>query len=54
MHGGRGEALTRDGEMEEEMNKGNKEEVMWEHRQQQASVEAEDNRDERHHIFGTC
>jgi hypothetical protein len=28
MHGGRGEALTRGGEMEEEMNKGNKKEVM--------------------------
>jgi hypothetical protein len=28
MHGGRGEALTRSGEMEEEIDKGKKEEVM--------------------------
>jgi hypothetical protein len=28
VHGGRGEALTRGGEMEEEMDKGNKEESM--------------------------
>jgi hypothetical protein len=28
VHGGRGEALTRDGEMEEEMDKGKKEEAL--------------------------
>jgi hypothetical protein len=28
MHGGRGEALTRGGQMEEEMEKGNKKEAM--------------------------
>jgi hypothetical protein len=28
MHGGRGEALTRDGEMEEEIDKGKKEEAL--------------------------